>query len=1304
MGIRLARPRFNVPGGLSASMQLPPPFEFTGVTIRVFPLRAKIHLLERFCDSYVNVIPDAAGVFKPFVPYVYLLIVDYGRMAVEAQNLGWLSQHEIVFTVPVEWYRREGSRLVFHDWGFVSPFIFVDNELSMTTGRQVYGWPKTMVTLDAALGTFLESPRKPVRTGKISAMVFSDANGAVAEEERVLLELTRESALARLSPAYAITQSLSLARDFGIALREVGLLRERPGETIDNWALRFQRLFGLLSPFDGKAYANAINLKQFRSAASAKHACYQAVTNSTMDLHRLNDAGLLGAEAMAIGDQSGGHDVIIHRYDSLPIIETLGIDVAEEWRGTGETIARVRPVFPFWLDVDVRYGLGETLAWRTQMTGWMDGRGARLPGDEGPPREARFINVTGTSQEVAGPFQLPRTTMRVFPLLASPSKLQEVIDQILNRPLAGRDYDPRPLDDSAREFVVWGRYVYLEVSNHTEIAADGSNLGWWADRDVTFYVPVKWYRDGRLVSLALFPVFSYANTATAAITGSEVSGIPMLQVDIASPPSTWMDPAGPSGSSGQALVRMTSLVFPSSDGAGLGARQRAIMEIHEGQVYEPHEEADWMQVAQTWGRTLTSNLARTRGESPPDLLRDARTMALEVLTNGRPINVVTMKQFRDVEEPASACYQSLVLIERKIEQIFDIREMEEPMYISLFDYASQPIVTTLGLVTKAVKQVEGGRAHMVEPLRPFWMVVSMREELGKTIQVRAGTSPWELFAHGPFDPAERNYFDPRDMDAPPASLSTVRAAPPGAATEDPAMPGRRLGPSLDEHIQECVPVDLRWLTQEWQSGPRAPLDFEVAIATVERVEPQTVISSILSREWENRGETRWKVAEGKLRKSLEQATHGLLPHAVPERVVGILDARVEEVRRGPRVDPAANLTHLLGFKAAAPQSYVRTPDTWEEAAVDQKRDALRRAASALSHLEHGAYLLKMANESSEDPDAKRHFSRNALKVFTSDDLLELLLHAVESAGVDVSGLGHAMSTSPLGTREGSHEGALPAPPKEALAEARSALSATLAPEVLARAEQRFAAIGLDLTRLLCAFPRPAEVVSGTRHVPLRELATLSRDHGLDLRNLDIGALSRAISRAGADAGPLVEWLREARLDVSRVDVFSMLLRWLESVDVGELLRFVGDIEDGQIQVMVGFLSEVVKAPDTPIDLLPVARRRWVEALGNLGIETIRDLQRALPYAVVDGRIRCSGDDEHVDDVLRRASVAAVTSAEERYHSALNDVLMWLCRYEEKPDFCVRCDTVLTSAQQMIFPRGERWRDTWYVGPDANERR
>jgi hypothetical protein len=90
-----------------------PPFIFENVTSRVFPIKANMARLTRFCNHYLNGDDEDESrtvLFRPALPYVYLMVINYGSMSpgsITAQNLGWVAQREVTFTVPLEQWEMD---------------------------------------------------------------------------------------------------------------------------------------------------------------------------------------------------------------------------------------------------------------------------------------------------------------------------------------------------------------------------------------------------------------------------------------------------------------------------------------------------------------------------------------------------------------------------------------------------------------------------------------------------------------------------------------------------------------------------------------------------------------------------------------------------------------------------------------------------------------------------------------------------------------------------------------------------------------------------------------------------------------------------------------------------------------------------------------------------------------------------------------------------------------------------------------------------------------------------------------------
>nr|MCU0735937.1 hypothetical protein [Methylotetracoccus sp.] len=193
---RSNKPPYINPTGRSGPVDLSaaPPFVFSNVTTRAFPLRANLARLTRFCDEYLNLDQELFE-FRPSISFVYLMVLNYGRMSsasVQAQNLGWVSQHEVTFTIPLECWRRDGTQRVFENWACVSPFIFVDDELSQTTGREVYGWPKIAGEVEADVPLWAADPRSPTRVFSLRIPIFPKLFAGAREEFRVLVQIDRD--------------------------------------------------------------------------------------------------------------------------------------------------------------------------------------------------------------------------------------------------------------------------------------------------------------------------------------------------------------------------------------------------------------------------------------------------------------------------------------------------------------------------------------------------------------------------------------------------------------------------------------------------------------------------------------------------------------------------------------------------------------------------------------------------------------------------------------------------------------------------------------------------------------------------------------------------------------------------------------------------------------------------------------------------------------------------------------------------------------------------------------------------------
>jgi hypothetical protein len=606
-----------------ADRTLGPPFLFDGVTARVFPLRAHAHALQRLCDTYLNLDPDQIC-FKPSAPYVLLVLLNYGRMSYASEtaaHYGWVSQNEVYFGAPLDWRRRRNGR-----WetgaGVVAPFIFVDQAWSIEIGREVYGWPKQPAEFLRQVNTW--------------------ASGSPAAREN-LLTLATETFLTpyaseRPSSVPLVEIDRAAPPGIGPALWQAPLSIDNPWwgamtlwrEAMRSWSptglsdagiygpLMLQSLRMLYGGPSPEFYT--ANLKQVRSVEDPTLAAYQAITMAPMQLTSLHRAGLLGETRILLGDPTGGYRIRVQRHPLFPIIETLGLVVSEEEQHSdardvairgytagvaGNTrlerfpdgltssddiehgVATLAPLFPYWLEGDLKYGCGDTITWRDPVVSggvWASrlaaqeaGSGARwdvyasATGDRPPPRS--FDATWGARAVPAPPYYYPQLTMRFVPLEVTSEAALAAAIQALDPPEQVGSLvpykPPRPDKPDGEPFVI------MLVTTSEEMGAQTNSAGWWWKRQVSFCVPVIWTPPDGPGSVALLSMATFVDSELAATTAREI-GPEVIAANLYAPPDSWLDYAGPRAD--RRLLWLATNVLPALD-VDAETKQRILLEL-----------------------------------------------------------------------------------------------------------------------------------------------------------------------------------------------------------------------------------------------------------------------------------------------------------------------------------------------------------------------------------------------------------------------------------------------------------------------------------------------------------------------------------------------------------------------------------------------------------------------------------------------------------------------------------------------------------------------------------------------------
>ena len=796
-----SKPRFNI-ALQKGTLVGKPPFEFQKVVLRNFPLRANFRALARFCDKYLNIVPREFAYFRPAMPFVILTVVNYGKMSAVAGNLGWTSQNELLFAIPLERYRRERGRWVFQGLAQMSPFIFVDDEDSQVTGREVYGWPKVQGWYSPGVDQWARHPLNSRHLLSLHANTFEEMFANEVPRPREILSIEEEAPLTFsvvppqvdniLNPWLSIPKAIT---GWGSMITTVAEMFTSPAfrgyESIDREG-RPELLEGVaenLDLFTRMLHANTINLKQMRDAEDPQTICYQALTNAQMEISQIHRGGMLGDLALLRGDPTGGFRIRLHEYASQPIAEALGLEVADRADGS-VPIVTLNPVMPYWQELDLKYLRGENVCWRTNTRAWTN--------DEAPPNEAPQDQRSGTQDEdregeekraellyntmgsngfevATGPFS-SKASVRVLPLPADKAKLQKLVDEYLNG------------NDAPYQFEVWGNYVFMLVIANEDISSQTADIGNWARTQVDFAIPLRWFEpgvrgkegkgnppkqgkvgaddgedwdwielaDGRtLVSCGYFCPFSFMDSDIGNRTAREVYGWEARKAQIVRPETTWLDWNGPFNET-KPLMEIKLDVLPALN-LDQKTDLRTLVQVVAGDLHgeperEGYGERTWQHIADTWARPRKHELEQMDaygdetpgpdGEPPNPHFTSLRALSIELLFNRKPFNQISLKQFRDAKDVDSACYQAYVCSETVIDRLSVMKEIEEKMHVVIHRYPTMPIVDLLGLDVKLRMFTDQGEADVLQPMRPFYMKVELKTGAAENVLWRTGEN-WE---------------------------------------------------------------------------------------------------------------------------------------------------------------------------------------------------------------------------------------------------------------------------------------------------------------------------------------------------------------------------------------------------------------------------------------------------------------------------------------------------------------------------------------------------------------------------------
>ena len=726
-------PKFNT--AIAEMLKWPSDIEmkFPRVGMRFYPLRADLAQLQKVCDDYLNFTHEPNDrppfYFKPAAPFVLMQTVNYDRLEIE--KVGWLTQHEAIFSIPLEWYKLEDGKWVFMDWAMTYPFIYLDHPISIWMGREMYGWPKVPVRVPRLFP--LRNPPDPQARVEFNLATHSSNRENLPEPFRPFIEIRQDAhGLAPIpwsagdfysAVPRAITGGLAAASTVVEALSDFFLRRPGEGRSepypamigagfnyISKWLPEFWSMMvpgrtpGKQKFTPSPLMRNNIVLKQFRDAHEVKSACYQALVNSEISIDEILDAGLLFNPLS--GDTSGGITVRLHRYEMQSIVETLGLIPNAVTAEHGTSVTSLKPFCPFWWSLNLGYGNAETLSWRSRTTSFSP------PAKRGTiaHRKNDYVEVgSGAREEIAGAEKFPNFMMRVLPLKAD----QSVLALLCNELFADTPYSFAPA----------APYVLLIADQFMEMEAQTDSLQRWADTELTFAIVAHCQakENGSRARLVILPLIGFAGSEWNAISHREVNGRFTLASDFVAPQQHGMQELPPAEQ--LALRRLFSL------------RTSICPTLNENE--------------QTRRWTLIELAEDTGAPKKPEESRESiaawlEKLGLAAMAQKQCFESIALKQFRDASDANRACYQALVSLEREYTGLPDIACIQEQLEITIHEFDTMQIAKKFGLEGGREKTDRYGRQYFVfEPIKPFWVRGEMQQGLGTNLCWRAGIMDWQ---------------------------------------------------------------------------------------------------------------------------------------------------------------------------------------------------------------------------------------------------------------------------------------------------------------------------------------------------------------------------------------------------------------------------------------------------------------------------------------------------------------------------------------------------------------------------------
>lgn len=304
-------PTSNSPNYVNSDLGWPVfrgPYMQEGAEMAAFFLKADYDALTTILNKYLNepMGADAPYQFEPLTSYTILVYADmtvYSLNAIDT-NIGKMNETDLCFWIPTIKHKRQADgSYTFDGVVWFIPYLFVNNPYAISTGREVYGFRKSL--------TSFEKPEKMQDpTFSSQTLAFKTFSADARAEETWLMKVTHaedqpEERVASFESGQEMTEALinMLRAD------EKGAAKHPLFDKIINWLLK------LIKPA-----LNVVFLKQFRDVVNTNKAAYQAVVEAPITVRKFYGGGLPGRN----------YRIQFNTLESHPLIQQMGLTADEE--------------------------------------------------------------------------------------------------------------------------------------------------------------------------------------------------------------------------------------------------------------------------------------------------------------------------------------------------------------------------------------------------------------------------------------------------------------------------------------------------------------------------------------------------------------------------------------------------------------------------------------------------------------------------------------------------------------------------------------------------------------------------------------------------------------------------------------------------------------------------------------------------------------------------------------------------------------------------------------------------------------